>query len=495
LAGILVAAAGCDGGAGGSPKSTTVWTNTWADSNNRKLDLLFMVDGAGSEDTIHANLKENLGNLMDVFKGLPGGLPDIHIAVVTSDLGAGNGTDIPGCGADTALVAGDGGVFRSAPGGGCPATGLDAGATFISSTGGSNPVTNFGAQDITTVLQCIINIGTTSCGFRHQLASVARALGADGRAAPPENAGFLREDATLGIVLLTDADDCSAPAGSPLFNPISTSLHSMFGPTETFVCNEWGHLCTLGGTSYLPPSRFAPNNSPTDTVTYSPAGGPDNCISAESVGMLTPVGTIADGIKALKADPANQIQVAVFAGPTTPYVVSWRTPPLTDVGPWPEIKNSCGGGGAATGLADPGVRMHQFATEFGAAGLTDTICQVSYGASLNTIATKLSAVWGPACVTGKVATRPGSTSPDCAVTQLSPNPNDPAKPVQSVIQACADNVNSRPCWQLTPSPAGSGCDGETFVIDRAVTPPSDTRITTSCALCLPDHPDPSRGCP
>jgi hypothetical protein len=345
-------------------------------------------------DTAQVNLEANLSAFMSVLEALPDGLPDLHIAIVTSDMGAGDGSSIMGCSLD-----GDGGVFRFRPTGACTSTGLDPNATFITSTGGANPVTNFGTQDITRVLQCLLNVGSIGCGFEHQLASVARALGADGSPPPLENTGFLRPDAVLAIVLVTNEDDCSAPPASPLFDPTSAMLNSMYGPTESFQCNEWGHLCNPpGGGARVRPSRFAPNGLATDAVTYSAPGGPDNCVSAEGQGLLSPVGAggFAEHIKALKTDPANQIFVAALAGPTTEYTVTWATPPVPDTGPWPQMRHSCGAAtGSSLGVADPAVRIHQFVGEFGANGLFDTICQPNYDVSLGAFATRLGQLIAP----------------------------------------------------------------------------------------------------
>src|SRR5262249_43940586 len=157
------------------------------------------------------------GSFMDVLKALPGGLPDLHIAVVTSDMGAGDGSSIQGC-----TVDGDNGVFRYQPTGSCTSVGFtDPNATFIRDSGRPTPQTNFRAQDITTVLECILQVGSMGCGFQHQLGAVARALGADGAAPPPQNAGFLRPDALLGVVILSHEDDCTGPPGDPLFDPTS----------------------------------------------------------------------------------------------------------------------------------------------------------------------------------------------------------------------------------------------------------------------------------
>src|SRR5262249_24780325 len=100
---------------------------------------------------------------------------------------------------------------------------------------------------IEDVFSCIAALGVGGCGFEHQLASVRRALGGDpDMPMPTQNQGFLRPDARLGVILITDEDDCSAPNGSDLF----TTDESTYGPVNSYRCNEYGHLC--GG---APPPR------------------------------------------------------------------------------------------------------------------------------------------------------------------------------------------------------------------------------------------------
>jgi hypothetical protein len=476
-----------------NPKPSEVGSNVFRESLNRKIDLLFMIDNSNSMDSAQQNVKANFPAFMNVLQNLPGGLPDVHIAVVTSNMGA-PGSDIDNCAGD-----GDGGVFRFAPAGGCTATNLMPGATFISDTGGASPVTNF-SGDISAVFQCIAAVGSNGCGFEHQLASVARALGADGQPPPAENQGFLRDEAYLGIVLLTNEDDCSAPSDTPIFAAGGT-LASTYGPFNGFACNEFGHLCSLNGGPPARPSRYAPNGLTSDVVTYSPAGGPDNCVSSESAGMLTPVGTggYADWIKALKPDPASQILVAAITGPTTPYQVHWKDPAVVDIGPWPEITHSCGSEGDPAGYADPAVRVQQFVEEFGGNGLSYTFCSTDYSGALRSIAEALSKTIGPRCITGSIATRAGSTTPDCAVTEVV---GTGKSAVSTLVHACDDVAGATPCWRLAaPDPATSSgpicaAGSHVVVVDRGGgQPPDDSSVDVQCLLCPGGAPpDPARTC-
>ncbi len=97
---------------------------------NNKLDLLFMVDDSSSMDKMQAKLKEQLPLFMQVLQQ-PGGLPDIHIAVVSSDMGVPSDATIDSC-----TRYGDQGVFRAAAEDTCLSTTLAPGATFLASSGG-----------------------------------------------------------------------------------------------------------------------------------------------------------------------------------------------------------------------------------------------------------------------------------------------------------------------------------------------------------------------
>ena len=162
-------------------------------------------------------------------------------------MGAGDGS-IAGCDS----TGGKQGIFQYTARGTCTTTNLDPGATYIADIAGVRNYTGNAAD----VFKCIAALGEAGCGFEHQFAALLRALGADGRAAPAENQGFLRPDAYLAIIMLTNEDDCSATPGVPLFDTGSnTNIASQLGPPANFRCNEFGHNCDGAH-----PRRLAPNN-------------------------------------------------------------------------------------------------------------------------------------------------------------------------------------------------------------------------------------------
>jgi hypothetical protein len=358
-----------DAGANGGNSGGTfglAGTGGRAFTPTNKLDLLFVIDDSSETVRLQQNLLRNFPTMMASLRTAATS-PDLRIAVVSSDMGAGDGA-IASCDTNGGKKA----IFQNTARGTCTATGLAPGATYIIDTGS---VLNYEGP-LEDVFACIAMLGESGCGFEHQLAAAARALGADGMAPPQENQGFLRPDALLAVVLVTNEDDCSAPSGSGLFATTDRTLRSPLGPPANFRCNEFGHLC-----NGVKPPRLAPNGDVADTVTL------DGCVSAEGDGMLIPVATLAAQLRSLKAFPDEQIVIAAIAGPAQPYTVKWRNPATTDTGPWPVMSHACT---TATTFADPAVRIAQLAQSFGANGIVLSACADNFTPGFDRIGQLLS---------------------------------------------------------------------------------------------------------
>ncbi|MFL5307219.1 MAG: MYXO-CTERM sorting domain-containing protein [Polyangia bacterium] len=373
------------------------------------LDILFMIDNSSSMTSLQMKMLTQDPSFMTVLAGFPNGLPNIHVAVVSSDMGApGDLVGSIGC-----TQSGDSGVFRSTPRGSCTNTTLASGATFISNVGGQANYTG----TLPDVFSCIAQLGSNGCGFEHQLAAVVRALGADGAAPPPENAGFLRPNAELAIVLLTNEDDCSAPANTTLFslNGGQQGITNPLGPIANYRCNQFGHLCKDPASSTPNALISPPLNAPTSSTTMPPSLNLTECQSNDN-GMLTSVAGLVAGIRALKLHPDDQIVVGAISPPKVPYTVEWlppsSPPPGTAGEVWPQIEHSCGAANdnsvnpAATqhstdgSFGDPGVRIAQWVQGFGANGVVASICDADYGVAFQAIADKIQAHLQPSTSTG-----------------------------------------------------------------------------------------------
>jgi hypothetical protein len=402
---------GASGGAGAGPGQVVV---DYPQTINRNVDVLFMIDNSSSGTVYEAKLNESFSTYVNALQALPGGLPNLHLAVVSSSLGAGRSTDIDRCPA-----GGDQGAFQTKPlGTTCASASLNPGQTFIVNASGTANYTGALAD----VFSCISALGDGGCGFEHQLASIARALGADGAPPPAQNANFLRPDAYLQIVVLSDEDDCSAPPDSDLFDTSSQLVSDPLGPLQSYRCNEFGHLC--GGK--MPPRSPA---GPTDLGT---------CVSNEN-GRLLRVGDLVAQLKHLKTDPAK-VYVAAISAPPTPYVVNVGPPEIkTDPSMWPYVQHSCMSADGTYG--DPAVRTKQWVDGFGANGLFETICADTFTPALQAIAGQIAHVIGPPCL--------DATIDPATCTFVDHTIDATSGAVSSVpLPRCASGATQPACWDV-----------------------------------------------
>jgi hypothetical protein len=448
-----LAAASCAQPKVEAPVEPTTAAATGASSGN--LDVLFMIDNSSSMNVMQQKLASQLPGFITALQNLPSGLPNLHIAVVSSDMGApGDSTASLQCrelgdngqfrlGATTGVSGLDAGATGGAPGGddagapGCAGASLNAGARYISNVDG---VANY-TGDLSALLSCMTALGDNGCGFEHQLASISRALGADGSPAPSSNAGFLRPDAQLAIIVLSNEDDCSAPPDTVLYslNGGLQNISNPLGPITNYRCNQFGHLCVdpaaAGSTCLTEP----PLQAPADV--QMTASGPTldllDCESNDSQGLVTSVSSFVSGIRALKADPDNQIVVGAIVAPTTPYTVAWipaQGGENTLPGElWPLVEHSCGPAAGddvnprATqpttdgSFGDPAVRIAQWVQAFGTNGVMASICDGSYAGAFGAIASKIGAqIPGGGTLSGSDGPSGAATPPICAngITQV-----------------------------------------------------------------------------
>ncbi len=390
------------GGAGGASVG-----GSFGGKVNNEVDILMMIDDSSEMSSMQEKFYAQLPSFIQSLQSLPVP-PSLHLAVVSSDMGApGDSTTSIGC-----TKLGDQGAFQAMPRGTCTDTTLTAGDTFISD---ADMVSNY-TDPLDSVVQCISLLGNQGCGFEHQLASIDRALGADGLGpVPSQNAGFLRPEAYLVILMLTNEDDCSAPANTTIYslNGAMQNIANPDGPIANYRCNggpRGGHLCqdphAASPTAYLTPPLTPPSDA--QGTATAPTLDLANCQDNETgTSALTPVSQFVNDIKALKFDPDNQILVAAIAAPAVPYTVAWMPQSggqNTQPGElWPNVMHSCGASGSAPGsyvnpeatqhttdgsFGDPAVRITQFTNAFPNSVL-GSVCDPSFGGVLGTLASMI----------------------------------------------------------------------------------------------------------
>jgi len=421
---------------------------SFPEMGGRKLDLLFMVDNSQSMVPLQQKLLANFPVLMQVLRTQPGGLPDLHVGVVSSSMGAGPTADIAQC-----PPGGDGGKLQSTP----RIAGCSGPRDAYIAASANEQVKNYDGT-LEDAFSCIAALGQGGCGFEAQLESVAVALGA--RGAVPENAGFLRADAELAIVLITNEDDCSAPGDTMIFDTTSRFVADPYGPLQSYRCNEYGHLC--GG---VKPPRVGTLGTVVDLT---------DCHSAED-GVLNRVSEYVQFFKGLKADP-GQVFVSAITGFPTPYDVTWVQPLVTgDPQPWPQVEHSCTT--TAGEYADPAVRLAHLVSGFPGTGLLANICDTTFAPALTEIASFLGQRLGPRCLQqALVAGSAGALAlpPGCGVFESLPGAGGTR--TEQAIPACGGGAE--PCYSIAANTTCAG--GAEIDITRADTAPDGAVLVVRC---------------
>jgi hypothetical protein len=453
LAVLAAAASGCTAHSLAAPEPMPEVENDQYYEVNpvRDLDLLFLIDDSPSMADKQNNLAANMPALIDALKAIPGGLASVHIGVVTSDLGAGPTPIVGGCD----RVGGDRGVLQIKPG-----CGVDANSRFLSSLEGGT-WNNF-QGDIAKVFACIATVGDRGCGYEHQLQALRVALSPE---LTPENAGFLRPEAYLGLVLLTDEDDCSASPDSTLFMPDPMWDHT----TASLRCAREGHLCrgvapTLGP-FMAPLLDCAPNDD----------------------GRLLKVGELVDAVRAAKPRPDQQIVVAAIRGWADDEHSAVYQYGSTADGDLDYLPICHGGPAASPWSATAAIRVKKFVESFGNNGSLHSICADDFSPAMKQIGEKLAATLSTPCIESSLAdTRPDpGVQPECEVIDRVP---DPAGGYDDVaVPPCGGGQPT--CWQLKPDPACAR-SGFRLEVRRAQPAPQGMQQVIKCLGCT--RPDDQR---
>ncbi|MBA3539243.1 MAG: VWA domain-containing protein [Deltaproteobacteria bacterium] len=409
---------------------------------NRDLDILFVIDDSPSMTDKQASLAANFPRMMDALAQLDGGLPNLHIGVVTSDMGTNGGPAIgAGQGACTG-VGKDGALQASSAFTGTWISDVDDGA------GGRTRNYDPAVAELPAVFTQLALVGDAGCGFEQPLAAMRRAL------INPANAGFVRPEANLAIVILTDEDDCSA-LGSTLFGPDSEAL----GPLQSFRCFEHGVVC--------------------DPDAPREVGIKQGCVPRADSLFVEDVQPFVDAVLATKGDP-RKVLVGAIVGDPGVVAVELRTPSGT---PQISLAHSCTfEGPSGPQVADPAVRLAAFLDAFTGRSTLTTICSADLSAPLGTIGQSAKALVGDPCIdtaqlTDSLPELPG-VQPACEVTDV----RDSAPDAPRVIPQCASGGTD--CFQFVVDPVACplSVDHVRLKIDRAQVVADDAWTYVRCQV-------------
>ena len=422
---------------------------------NRDVDILFVVDNSGSMREEQSSLAENFPEFIKVLQTIEGGLPNVHIGVISTDVGAGRFSIA------TCRPNGDNGNLQAnAADTDCNTPGPEPFLVDVADTDG-NRVTNY-EGDLAESFSCIAKLGTEGCGFEQPLEAVRRALENN-----PANAGFIRPNAYLAIVFITDEDDCSA-IGDSVFDTSSAAVANL-GPPDSYRCFAQGVIC--------------------DPDVPNEPGVKTNCRPRDDSEYLHNVRTeYVDYLRQLKGDPGLIITAAIMG--STPDQLSVQAEPLENGQSKLKLTPSCQSSGF--GVADPPVRLQWFLDQFPNRSTTTEICDGDLSPALTQIAALLKDVIGNPCLAPNAATSELTGLPVCSVKEIT-NPRGENR-IANVIAACSSPANAAseaPCWQVEKSnqcPTATG-PGSSIVIERnGVEPLPNTYLEVRCETTLPENP-------
>jgi hypothetical protein len=277
-------------------------------NRTRKVDLLFMIDNSSTMEASSQQLGIRFADFLKSFDDLAaeGTYVDLHVGVVTSDYGAG---DKAGGGCQ---------VYGGGQQGHLQARGVAADASCQTPVGKPFVAYDYdpahaaannlpAGQNLAATFTCMASVGASGCGFEHQLESVYAALHNT-----TDNAGFLRDEALLTIVFLTNEDDGSAPATAKFYE--NTADVGVVGPYDTYRQTRYGIVCSVPPAApTLPP--LAPSNGP---LTCQPAPNPTGAADREfDVQRYIDFFTKPKSAGGVKNDPRDVALIAID-GPEAP---------------------------------------------------------------------------------------------------------------------------------------------------------------------------------
>jgi hypothetical protein len=334
------------------------------------VDILLVIDDSPSIAGVNRQLKEQLPRMLNAIT--TGDDEDIsfppaksvHVAVTTTDLGAGEGTNIASCsawGRDGTFVKPD-----------------EFGLTcevdypgYLAFEGGPAPIATVdtvGCVPLVTPQDMSQGAAGYGCGFEQPLEATLKALLPEDAAVTfvhgeahgdRENAGFLRENSLLVVIVVSDEDDCS------------TSDYGIFDPlSEQNRANGVNAACTENNDKLFDAERYVdnlkklrPNN---DNVIFAVIGGvPPNLVADDyraNFDLTTDEGV--RGYYDLVLSDVHMQEALVGSGMQQHLAPSCHTD-------WPQDQLALN--------ANPPRRLLKVARGFGAQSVVASICDVDFG--------------------------------------------------------------------------------------------------------------------
>lgn len=433
---------------------------------NRNLDILWVIDNSKSMEGEQAALAANFPAFIDVLTLPPelGGLPNLHMGIVSTN---GRQLSIGQC-------DGGGGNLRA------PA----AKAKFITdilpegSITRSNSWSGDGYPSLAAAFSDYAgDVGVNGCGFEQHFQSVIDALDPTNA----NNANFIRPNALLAVIFLTDEDDCSGTDG---LYANTADVNDELGIRSSYRCWKDGVICD-GDT----------------TASEKLPGVRTNCHIDDNAPYSMPLAQAVSALESVKRK--NQLILASIQGDTSNASVSvietpaaWRpanpnqpgeqspitlAPSCVQPGSGDVYSNANGEGF----IARPAVRIKALLDNYPNRSTLQSICAGDLTPALTQIANMITVGLGYPCITGDLKDADPNTAgiqPDCQVSIVT-NYGEPDQS-EEILPQCSTSATNN-CWRIEAD--AMKCDDTDhhliLTVDRTQTDSDNTKtIVAGCAL-------------
>ncbi len=431
------------------------------------IDLLFVIDNSASTQDKQTVFAQNFTSFVSKLQGFPGGLPNLHMGVVSSTVKIGS-QDVTDFTNPCVNAPGDDGLLHVTPNGSCTAPSDAANDRFIvdvAASGGTRTTNYDPAQGLAATFACIAQIGSEGCGFEAPLEGMKRAL--DGT--NPGNAGFIRDDAFLAVIILTDEDDASVADPSVFALPTSQVGTEDFRlqPLYAYQCDQ-------------PITAAPPGANYTDCV---PVVGSYLQDTAYYTSFLASIKDPSQLVVALIAGGQQDGSPPSSSIATGPLMIGTASQPMA-------LQPSCNAMiNGENAIARPAIRLFDFVSQFSDHGLYQTICTGDYTPALTAIGDLLATAISP-CLEGAIDTTDGDpnnpgTQLQCTVSEVAGDGSE------TVLAPCAmqDAMTpaagtATPCWYVVEDDAQCSSTQSHLTLKtdpEQMTLPPDSSTVVSCA--------------
>ncbi len=419
-----------------------------------RLDLLFVIDSSSNMQLRQERLASSFEYLIDALRGVRGSLPDLHVGVVSSDLGAGSFAPAQ----SRCTASGGGGALVIPPA--CSSINGSFLNVSVDSTGLA--IQNF-AGSLEDAFSCMTALGESGCDYEQPMEAMRRALTGSLNSSIPTNRGFLRQSAMLGVVFVTDEDDCSA-RGDAIFNP-----DAMLSGDPEWRCFSSGVRCG-------------------DADDVFPPGLQSDCVAREDSRYVTGIDEFSQFLSDIKSNPDDVVVSGVIGDPDLVRVVA--AAPST-LGIEPACRDASGE------EVFPSVRLGRLIERTRGSVQSSyehykSLCDRTEAGILNETANNLRQAMGSTCLQGRIVDMDGDTPGpqiDCVVSEVV---GEREQPITACDNRFAPTDSSAfPCYTIEPG--NDACSHEPtrlslrVVRSRAPDPHGldaaiDARLRASCVV-------------